>query len=237
MNKEQRKKLEEMLTPQALVNLRNKKIKQTGKKVWSIPKLGIKRISNFYHKMKDKLYSYVSEDEINKLQQKSHEQEQIIDTLKSMEQENPYVSLYTEAQEQAKVKTDKKIAKISGKNLSVFALSALAIKKISKESIEKAQNKIQAKKESIKQGFNDKKNSIKETLLNKKAELLANKEKKSQAKIDREARDELDYLFIAMQNHERRGEELQQRYKDLAEKLGINNEYEMGYESESRLGR
>ena len=187
--------------------------------------------------MKDKLYSYVSEDEINKLQQKSHEQEQIIDTLKSMEQENPYVSLYTEAQEQAKVKTDKKIAKISGKNLSVFALSALAIKKISKESIEKAQNKIQAKKESIKQGFNDKKNSIKETLLNKKAELLANKEKKSQAKIDREARDELDYLFIAMQNHERRGEELQQRYKDLAEKLGINNEYEMGYEPESHLGR
>lgn len=226
MNKEQRKKLEEMLTPQALVNLRNKKIKQTGKKVWSIPKLGIKRISNFYHKTKDKLYAYVSEDEINKLQQKSFEQERIINTLRSMETENPYVSLYTEAQEQAKAKTDKKIAKISGKNLSVFALSALAVKKISKASIEKAQNKIKAKKD-----------SIKETLLNKKAELLANKAKKSQTKIDRATQDELDYLFIAMQNHERRGQELRQRYQDLAEKLNINKEYEPSYEQESHLGR
>lgn len=222
MDKEQKKQLEQMLTPQALSNLRKYQIKQTGKKVWSIPKLGVKRMSNWYKNLKNKMYEYAATDELDALKNKAKTQAETIDAIKQMEEENPNVAKYREAEEKAYEKTKAKQAKIAGRNLGVFSLSKMAMKKFGKETVNKAIEKVQNQKEL---------NAYNKTL--KKAM----KEEKKQSKESAALHSEMDFLYMAMRNNAKRGMELQQRYNELANKIGYNNQASYDYEDSVKMGR
>lgn len=222
MNKEQIKQLEQMLTPQALSDLRKYQIKQTGKKVWSIPKLGVKRISNWYKNIKNKMYDYVASDELDALKSKAETQTETIDIIKQLEEENPNVAIYREVEEKAYEKTMAKQAKITGRNLGVFSLSKMALKKFSKDTVNKAIEKVQNQKEL--HAYNK---SLKKAM----------KEEKKLSKESAALQSEMDFLYMAMRNNAKRGMELQQRYNDLAAQMGYNNQASYDYEDSVKKGR
>ena len=163
--KEQKKDLRDKYSLKDLASLRFKQIKRTGKKAWLIPRDGIRKLRSWWQSRKDKMREYASEEvEAKEAQYQNRydekienirtKREELRDSLNTIEEnglrDNSGMQPYIEVTENKISKLENKEAKIvqaGPKGLGVFALSRLALKKLTKEKIEKAQNRIAAMKE------------------------------------------------------------------------------------------
>jgi hypothetical protein len=149
----------EKVEPKKTDNLHGKFTKKVGGKSFAIPKLGIQRLKTKWNSMKQKLTEYTKDEAAGvvasregKVDEQLKEWRTTRDAARKEARKNPDDKNIQAALDYSRERIEKlkvKRKKISKKGLGVFALSGIAIKKITTQGINNAQEKISNVKQSI----------------------------------------------------------------------------------------